>query len=935
MKYRKRLAAVALALAVFFSLGVNAYAEEIPAPTTEETTQTNIELTNSIPEEDTLPPAEDPPVTEEQETEETPIVYNIEELQAAIDAANDGDTILIGAKITCGESVTVGSMDKEITLAFSDDFSDNSMFYFLTQNAQEISLQNLVLSGETDDDHNAFAITINVFSTSPDTQGIWNFENVTFEQFTCAGSVITVFDADATFTDCRIKNNYGRRSGGIEINPASSADIQNCTFTNNQSEGNGAAIRCRGQASIVESTIAQNTAHNDGTVKNGGGICVDEGAFCEVRSCIITGNTADVGGGIVCLGTGTLTLCDTLIHSNTGFLGGSDIRGLGGANIIVEYTDSMSAIYTENSPVGFYKDDVDSAFNAETNAEFVGETISVQNNTNNSFGVKFAFEGDLPVTSPAPDDDSNIPPDEEALPQKPVTVFSLEELTAAIDTAEDGDTILFGTKIYISTDTAIGIDSKNLVFKLNHDYNPDGFFYCDTQNCKNLSIKNIKFEGTQTTGQMVAAIDCPLSVITEKAVWTFENVAFERFNTSWATIIVFNTDAYLDNCQFNSNVGSSIRIGSGSYVEMIDCTLSNNSTGFRGGAIQCDGQMRLQSCTITDNSAVNPDSLQGEGGAVRVGYGGICEIVSSCITGNTADYGGGVYAEGEIKIVDTFICNNTANYGGDDIYSFGGCVDVEYTDNMESVYKENAPVGFYVDDYGNRFNSQTPTDMIGESVSINSNQNGLFGLKFVFASNLPSEEEKPEEEAEFPTIPIIPPVVETDPIPTPEPDPQPMPDPDPAPTPTRPIDPPEESEDTDPEESLPSDHEDEQSTPIVDTDNTEREEEEIPPVTATDNDISVFEEEQDKQPVQEKVAEEDSVVDSPTFDVDNDKETDTPALPIEDEEATEAVQPEQEEKTAPVMIDKGEERSAPLGIIITAVTLLSASGAIWFIKRKR
>lgn len=933
MKYRKRLAAVALALAVFFSLGVNAYAEEPPAPTTEETTQAGIEQSTSIPEEVT-PPAEDPPVTEEQETEETPIVYNIEELQAAIDAANDGDTILIGAKITCGESVTVGSMDKKITLAFSDDFSDNAMFCFLTQNAQEISLQNLVLSGETADDHNAFAITINMFSISPDTQGKWNFENVTFEQFTCAGAVITVSDADATFTNCCIQNNYGRRTGGIEINSDSSIEVIGCRFTYNQSGSDGAAIRCSGCAKLSESSITGNYSINDGAVKNGGGIYVDTGASCEVLSCTITGNTADIGGGISC--KGTLTLRDTLIYSNTGNLGGSDIRVFGGANIVVDYTDGMDAVYAENSPVGFYKDDFERTFDAETNAEFVGETISVQNNTNNIFGVKFVFEGDLPATSPTADDNSNIPPDEEALPKEPVTVFSLEELTAAIDTAEDGDTILFGTKIYISTDTAIGIDSKNLVFKLNHDYNPDGFFYCDTQNCKNLSIKNIKFEGTQTTGQMVAAIDCPLSVITEKAVWTFENVAFERFNTSWATIIVFNTDAYLDNCQFNSNVGSSIRIGSESYVEMVNCTLSNNSTGFRGGAIQCDGQMRLQSCTITDNSAVNPDSLQGEGGAVRVGYGGICEIVSSCITGNTADYGGGVYAEGEIKLVDTFICDNTANYGGDDIYSFGGCVDVEYTDNMESVYKENAPVGFYVDDYGNRFNSQTPTDMIGETVSIKSYQNGLFGLKFVFANSLPPEEEKPEEDAESPTIPIIPPVVEIDPIPTPEPDPQPTPTPDPVPTPTQPIDPPEESEDTDTEENLPSEREEEQTAPVIGTDNTGQEaEEEIPPVTATDNDISVVEEEQDKQPVpvQETVAEEDSVVDSPASDVDND--TETSELPIEDEATTEAVQPEQEEQTAPVMIDKDEEQSAPLGIIITAVTLLSASGAIWFIKRKR
>lgn len=934
MKYRKRLAAVALALTVVFSFGVNAYAEEISASTTEETTQTEIERSTSITEESTSP-VEDPPVTEEQETEEPPIVYNIEELLTAIDAANDGDTILVGAKITCAESVTIGSLDKKITLAFADDFSGKAMFRLLTKNEQEITMRNLILNGKAADGISTHVVDVDLLSNSPDTQGTWNFEGVTFKNFNTTWSVVVVYDADAVFQNCCFENNNGRRSGGIEIYPNASAEIAYCTFYNNRSGGYGAAIRCCGNANIEETSIIGNHAINDGTVKNGGGIYVDTEASCEILSCTITGNTADLGGGIAC--AGTLQLCDTLIYGNTGTLGGSDIRGLGGANIIVEYTDSMGAIYTGNSPIGFYKDDVDSTFNAETNAEFVGETISVQNNTNNNFGVKFVFEGDLPATSPAPDDDSNIPPDEEATPKEPVTVFSLEELTATIDTAEDGDTILFGTKIYISTDTAIGIDSKNLVFKLNHDYNPDGFFYCDTQNCKNLSIKNIKFDGTQTTGQMVAAIDCPLSVITEKAVWTFENVVFERFNTSWATIIVFNTDAYLDNCQFNSNVGSGIRIGSESYVEMIDCTLSNNSTGFRGGAIQCDGQMRLQSCTITDNSAVNPDSLQGEGGAVRVGYEGICEIVSSCITGNTADYGGGVYAEGEIKLVDTFICNNTANYGGDDIYSFGGCVDVEYTDNMESVYKENAPVGFYVDDYGNRFNSQTPTDMIGEAVSINSNQNGLFGLKFVFASNLPSEEEKPEEDAESPTIPIIPPVVEIDPIPTPEPEPDPQPTPDPDSVPTQPIDPPEESEDTGTEDSLPLDREDEHSVPIVGTDNTKQEpEEETPPVTATDNDTPVFEEvEQDKQSVQETIAEEDSIVDSPAPSADSDTEKEIPELSIENEAATETAQPEQEEQTAPVMTDKGKERSAPWGIIITAVTLLSASGAIWFIKRKR
>ena len=598
MKHRKRLAAVALALAVFFSLGINAYAEEIPAPTTEETSQAEIEPSTSTTEEVT-PPAEDPPVTEEQETEESPIVYNIEELLTAIEAANDGDTILIGEKITCAESVTIGSLDKKITLAFADDFSGKAMFCLHTDNEQEITMQNLILNGKAADGISTHVVDVDLLSNPPDTQGAWLFDGVTFKNFNTTWSILVVYDADAIFHNCRFENNYGRRSGGIEIYPNASAEITYCTFYSNQSIGDGAAIRCCGNTTIKETSITGNHAVNNGTVKNGGGIYVETGASCEILSCTITGNVADLGGGVSC--KGTLTVCDTLIYGNTGKLGGSDIKGFGGANIVVDYTDGMGAVYAENSPVGFYKDDFESTFDAETNAEFVGETISVQNNTNNNLGVKFIFEGDLPIATPepTPDDDSSD------LPQ------------------------------------------------------------------------------------------------------------------------------------------------------------------------------------------------------------------------------------------------------------------------------------------------ETPSDPI-------------------------------------PDVPVSP-DIEIDPIPTPEPDP------DPVPVPTPPIDPPEESEDADTEESLPSDYEEEQTVPIVDTDNTEQKpEEEAPPATTTDKDSPIFEEtEQEKQTVQETGAKEDSVIDSSALDTDNDAETEIPELPIGDEAAAETIQPEQEEHPIPAPIDKGEEQSFPWGIIIAAVTLLSASGAMWLIKRKR
>ena len=136
MKRRKRLAAVAFTLAVFFSLGVNAYAEELPDPTTEETTQTEIEQSTSIPEE-VMPPAKDPPVTEEQETDVTPpepiTVFSLEELTVAIDTAEDGDTIFFATPITIHADMIIGATDKTIVfkpkLETFDDFSSDGLVF--------------------------------------------------------------------------------------------------------------------------------------------------------------------------------------------------------------------------------------------------------------------------------------------------------------------------------------------------------------------------------------------------------------------------------------------------------------------------------------------------------------------------------------------------------------------------------------------------------------------------------------------------------------------------------------------------------------------------------------------------------------------------------------------------------------------------------------
>ncbi len=731
MKNAKRLLGVILISVLMLSLSVSAYAQEIDNPTPEDNPVVETEQPENDPpeesQEDEVPPEEDPPSA----------VYTLEELYTAIAAADDGDTIFLGGSITVSSDAIIGAKDKILTIKPSDDFSGNTFFSLSTNNNQNISFQNLVLNGEHSTGAHITAIANSTVLSNSETQGHWSFENVTIKNFNSSTAVVTVTDANAEFSFCNIANNTSRRCGGIEVNSGAYAEVSNCTLSDNRSETFGAAIRCMGTSKILNSIIRGNFTINTGVVLNGGGVYIDNNASCEIVSCHITNNSADMGGGISCLGSVCIT--DTLIYGNTGLLGGNDIRCFGGSNVTVTYTENMQAIYTEDNPVGFYADNFENIFNADTNAIFVGETIALENNPNGNYGVRFVFEGDLPQTDQTPEDTPI-----------PLTVFSLEELHTAIGNAEDGDTILFGAMIGIYSDTVIGDAEKTLVFKLSEEYNPNGFFFCNTEDCKSLTLRNIIFDGTQTANKMISAIDSNNSTIEEKSQWAFESIVFKNFTCSWAAVIVRNANAVFTSCVFTDNFGGTcgaIRIESGAYAEFTDCLISNNSTGFCGGAIQCWGETHIENCTITDNTAINSESHQGEGGGISIKNNGAVEVVASRITGNSADIGGGISCEGKVSLIDAPLYGNAATNGGDDVYCYSAfSVDVGYTNSMNTVYLEDTPVGFFSDDIGSRFDPTANAHFIGESFSATNSQVGLLGAKFVFSADLPEESEKPEDE---------------------------------------------------------------------------------------------------------------------------------------------------------------------------------------------
>lgn len=359
--------------------------------------------------------AEEEPVTDEtpmpeQTVEPAPVeVTNLEELLSAIEAAEDGDNIVLCNQINIAESCVIGQADKTITLTPKDTFTSGAFLQLYSAEKSSIKIQSLILDGSNTA---LSAITVDTVDKSPDIEV--SISNVTIQNFCESFSIVTVNTPSVSFDNCTLTNNSARRSAGIDINSSGEAEISNCTLIGNTTQGFGGAIRCAGTATITNTKIANNTAKSD-LSRVGGGIAIESGASCEISNCVITNNTADLGGGISV--AGSVTISDTLLYGNIGTKGASDIYAIGKVPIIVGYTGTMNDIYTENEPIGFYADYFENPFNATENAVFLGEALTISIAEHN-FGAKFIFAADLPQED-TPVTDTPITPTVPETPEEP------------------------------------------------------------------------------------------------------------------------------------------------------------------------------------------------------------------------------------------------------------------------------------------------------------------------------------------------------------------------------------------------------------------------------------------------------------------------------------------------------------------------------------
>lgn len=239
---------------------------------------------------------------QEQEDQTAPTVSTLEELQAAIAATKDGDTIAISAEITL-DAVTLET-NKRIVIIRSDTYPSGTL----------IRLYNgAKISG-------------------------FIFEEPTDSTIICVSSWETAIE----IKNCQFIGNSMNTQSFINayggINYPNQVKIDSCYFDG----ATKSAIVCTNglTLTITDSALTNNSSSTPGGAIYSGGTLI-------LNNCIITDNHAVAGGGICCNGDLTLTNCQFSGNEVENKMYGTDILSLGTLSITDEQVDGAG--YYEES----------------------------------------------------------------------------------------------------------------------------------------------------------------------------------------------------------------------------------------------------------------------------------------------------------------------------------------------------------------------------------------------------------------------------------------------------------------------------------------------------------------------------------------------------------------------------------------------------------
>jgi predicted outer membrane repeat protein len=246
------------------------------------------------------------------------VTWNVPELcptiQAGIDSAANGDTVLVSPGVYTGDGNRNIKFDHKFILVKSEDGPESTI---------------IDCEGSEQAPQSGFLF---IFRERPESRldgftvrnGYWKGE-----ESRGGGGIYCALSAP-TITNCIIEENGSdTNGGGICCDHSSSPLFENCTISVNIAREYGGGIYCNASTP----TFTHCTIQNNRAVRGGGIQCIN--SPCTLNGCLILSNRADEDGGAVHAHQSDLHFNDCTISNNRGGKNGGGIFGFY-ASILVD-----------------------------------------------------------------------------------------------------------------------------------------------------------------------------------------------------------------------------------------------------------------------------------------------------------------------------------------------------------------------------------------------------------------------------------------------------------------------------------------------------------------------------------------------------------------------------------------------------------------------
>ena len=619
-------------------------------------------------------------------------------IQAAIDAAAPGDVIEVSAGLYSVEQ-TIDTLGKAVALRGSVDPGTGALQTILDGQGATRVLQ--CLGGEGADTVIEDLVVRNGrMGSSSDAGGGLLVEdssptirNCTFKGSYSGnkGGAISFEGSQSVLTDCLFSENESEYGGSLFLSD-SDLTLERCTFMDNNAEYTAGGVYSRasaldfvecdfsgnqsefcGAAYLDASTVAFSDCNITGNQAESSGAVLSYRSDAQFTNCIFTGNRSMVySAAITDLDSGTTTITDCRFENNVcEEYGASVFLANTGCDITITGSSFMN-----NAPGGLF-------IQEPCAGTRVGSSVFCSNSYYQVFG-SFSDEGGNCFLNACTDQDDDGTPDctngEDPDPSVP---DEYETLGEAIDAAADGAVITVAAGTHY-TERTLELFEKELTIRGEVDPETgEPLSIIDAQNTHDVFISLATSDHLIRLENLVIQNGTRGMYLEECTVELINCTIRNNSNaTGGGALLIWNSTSTMIDCLFDGNSAASSYSGGGigmygGTFEIERCEFRNNTSGWGGGGIELSSSGTFTDCTFTNNLS------GGDGGGMRISGGTPVTLDRCLFTGNSASgTGGGISNGGDATtLIDTILCENSpAQLNGRYIDGGGNCITESCTD---------------------------------------------------------------------------------------------------------------------------------------------------------------------------------------------------------------------------------------------------------------